>query len=1393
FRLRQVLLHRQWPLFYVLQKYIRYFASIARSFVFNSSRGEIQETVIQRKQCLSYELPKYFATQAVTSHTSNDSNLERNLKRLDQNVRRTGRISRRELEDILDELRHSGSATSTQSLHIIRCCGSLIPEESPAIRTHLVEEIWKTLDTLGVPLDISHYNALLRVYLENEYLFSPTEFLANLEKKGIEPNRVTYQRLIARYCQDGDIEGATKILEFMREKQLPVNESVFKEETIGHQFDMESAVGILGVMRQGGLEPSAETYTALLCGYAKKGDIEAIDSTLKECETKDIDLMDRDYMNIIFTLAINNHTQHVDKIIERMRQGVGYNQDAFNLILRLVNHGHEDIGYKILLTMPRPQVEKEQFHVGGFFISQLVKANCPVEKIKSICESLEKEDLNPRALLVATECSLQCGKSELAYQLFRIMQERNLPIRQHYFWPLLARHSKNPQSLLDILERMSSDFNLGIGGETLRDYVIPSLAKKSSDEIITLLKTSGVSVAAAASAIVTYHLNQNDIASAAYVAKRYNSHYSPILLKNPLVQAYIRTGDDDSFISILRQIHDSVDRVVPTGEDAPMSVPDRAEIVGQYINDVAAAIKHDRVTKIEVLLQGLLNQGLGLSNSAAERLQEKLGEELTDNVSSLLGKLTSGELVPVKVTRPAAQTQVKMLGSSGISKFIVLKSLEEKGHSTLANKKQLLLLYCRNRELEKAENLIKDLEENNFVFTGITYALMLDMYLHFENLEETNKILTKLNEREPDFVLDNSKIIRVATLLISKDKMSDAVKFLTEQAKERTLEDRSFQFSNLCFRLLNSLAEKGKIDELKQIFDILVEHGYIDINNVMLGPLIKVHVVRNDLAAALEKFEWCCQNYRSTPWKSELTRKFIQAEDPTSLQKLTDLSIQVHGEVNCLYDLVFAFVECGRIRQAHRILETPGLRSRAHRLNTVCERYQQEGHVEHLEGLVEATRDISHIDRLDIYQHLLLSYCKSDDPDKALGLWTRMQEENVQPSDEFLSTLGKFLIKKGRDVPFVLPEIDSSSQDVEKDVPTATHRLRQALRQNNLDQALELRKGCIEAGEDLTVTDVSTLIENLVKAERYREASALVRETLDRGLYPLPKVLRFFLNRLATAGDVDTITLVGNQLSNVMKKNISYDNRLCHANAVAGKSSEYLKKLTDEIDSADESGLRDLADKFPRGGAIGILEKHPELSSEYENLALKYAAKGFVGPVNVLWMHYFAGGKEDAALELWNKYLSGSPRVMFQHILRRARDNKDENIVNRLIKLLKDIPISEGARGTAYSCLIDILVYKQKLDEALVALKEAVDQVCLENLNRTALLRLKQSVEEQGKTFPYLVPAKLSALDLSSSSSSSSSDEEATRKRMHTYRQITIAAWAITYANDREAARREFN
>jgi leucine-rich PPR motif-containing protein len=87
------------------------------------------------------------------------------------------------------------------------------------------------------------------------------------------------------------------------------------------------------------------------------------------------------------------------------------------------------------------------------------------------------------------------------------------------------------------------------------------------------------------------------------------------------------------------------------------------------------------------------------------------------------------------------------------------------------------------------------------------------------------------------------------------------------------------------------------------------------------------------LEGALNEFEACVNEFSVTPWKRELFCRFIKAEDAERLQRVMDLSTKLHGEVNSLYDLVFAFLECGKIRQAKKILEVPN--SNAHDISRV--------------------------------------------------------------------------------------------------------------------------------------------------------------------------------------------------------------------------------------------------------------------------------------------------------------------------------------------------------------------------------------------------------------------------------------------------------------------------
>lgn len=425
--------------------------------------------------------------------------------------------------------------------------------------------------------------------------------------------------------------------------------------------DLESAKGILGVMKQAGLEPSADTYTTLLCAFARHGDIEALNSTLAECEPKEIILLDKDLLDIVYTLTVNGHPEQVDTVLAKLRISPGFNQDAVNNILRLVNKGHEDVALKLLRLMPRGnRVNGEPIDVGAFFIRQLVKANRPVEKILEICRTLQGEGLNPRALTIATEAGLTHGAMNNALPLLQEMKNLGLPIRQHYFWPLFCSVESN--QVLDVVRRMQQEFALNPNSETIRDYVIPNLKEKNWERIVTVLRDAGVPNSTAVTSAVYAALTTHQLSDAARIMEQNRSYYLPILFRQPLVLALSNTKDYAAFIRCVRQIHeglqlrapkDAVEEAVEgtsAGSDVEASpAPTQAktvDFVGSILYDAAVYFRRERVDVLEKILPGLVKQGLSISSAKATQLTELLGSELTPKISEQLDKLSSGELEP---------------------------------------------------------------------------------------------------------------------------------------------------------------------------------------------------------------------------------------------------------------------------------------------------------------------------------------------------------------------------------------------------------------------------------------------------------------------------------------------------------------------------------------------------------------------------------------------------------------------------------------------------------------------------------------------------------------------------------------------------------------------------
>ncbi|KAJ8945403.1 hypothetical protein NQ314_009241 [Rhamnusium bicolor] len=74
---------------------------------------------------------------------------------------------------------------------------------------------------------------------------------------------------------------------------------------------------------------------------------------------------------------------------------------------------------------------------------------------------------------------------------------------------------------------------------------------------------------------------------------------------------------------------------------------------------------------------------------------------------------------------------------------------------------------------------------------------------------------------------------------------------------------------------------------------------------------------------------------------------------------------------------------------------------------------------------------------------------------KALGLWTQMQEEDLAATDQFLSTLGDYLQKKGLQVPFIIRVSQTQKTRTAPQPPNIYSLFRQKVKSEDLDTALE--------------------------------------------------------------------------------------------------------------------------------------------------------------------------------------------------------------------------------------------------------------------------------------------------------------------------------------------------
>lgn len=438
-------------------------------------------------------------------------------------------------------------------------------------------------------------------------------------------------------------------------------------------------------------------------------------------------------------------------------------------------------------------------------------------------------------------------------------------------------------------------------------------------------------------------------------------------------------------------------------------------------------------------------------------------------------------------------------------------------------------------------------------------------------------------------------------------------------------------------------------------------------------------------------------------------------------------------------------------------------------LPVVCQMFRAQGRLIDLENLLWGSVGIRPEDRKCIYYWTLQAYADVGLFQNAMDLTNRLESEGLATdfpeyhalmhsfatacyathNNAFQDTSNATNGSSSKDSSSY-PSTPASEAEEQMSLQALYHRqLKKGLTNKNAKESLECYLELEKTGKELNVTESSALIELLVKEDLCNEATAIADKMLARETYPMPKIFRFLLNRLASGGQVESMNKLGSYLTPRVKKEVSFDNRLCNAYLAAGRGGDYLDMLKRELDNAlttdslDEEKLQGLKDKFPRGGAMGLLESNPHLVDSYTDLALRFVSLGYVAPVNVLWTYHFISGRHDLAEPLWQRYVKSCPQIMFQKVCQTARSRASVDLAEGLVDLLEDAAVTNGARGIAYSCLLDVLAQTKEYERGLQALETGLRSgIRIDDINRTALKRMKEGLDNLGQDFPYEIPRK---------------------------------------------------
>ncbi|XP_006022907.2 leucine-rich PPR motif-containing protein, mitochondrial [Alligator sinensis] len=1289
------------------------------------------------------------------------------FKKLDTAVSLNGQVRKGLLLWVFHDTCRKGLPNRNLILLLLQSCGSLLPELPVSERTELAHRMWEGLQRLGTKYDVDHYNALLQVYLQNKYIFSPADFLTKMEKANVQPNQVTYERLIAAYCNEGDIEGASKILEFMKNKELPITEEVFSSLVTGHARagDMEKAENILSVLRDAGAEPSPNIYLALLSAYAEKGDIINIEKLLKQFEKVDRCPVGKHVMQVILSFARTGYPQYIQNIIKHLDTGCF--PDVMNLCLNLVTQDLEDVAFQILKSCPKLSSGNEGRYES--FLNHCVVLNKPASKLKQFCAELKEANMHSLPFECTLKSALKNKKAGMAIDLMKIMKEYGLPLRCHYFWPLLVMYQekKDVKGTVEVLKVMHE---LGIK-PTLRTYANYVLTHTDVQTFSALLQEAGCTP-------------NNDLLPVAELV--HELQFGKLenvlaLLSSPRMLHVKISGIQQAFFVAFKQSTDvdlwsKITEVLYKDGSFWLTPPGPSEAVGYFLYNLIGSMSDSEIQAKEECLRQYFHQ--------LKKMNILIPPMICRGIHKLLDSYNVPELIKAVQLEDNRLPYIPNEANHDVSALEKnLEELEAKNQPITNVLKQLILALCVEQNMQKALE-VKSKYKPDMVVDG--YEALIYLCCLQDNAEDAMNLKEELSHIDSSFTLPTKTYLALIQVLGNSGRVKDVINILKEMKKKDV--PISSVSAKVFARVLSSMALRGEVETVNQLFEMVMNLGLAEPSQNLFSSVVLAHLEKGDMRRALDTVIHLHRKYNFTTGPHKLFCKLIKEENTDILQEGIDFISKEQGEICVLHDLLFAFLEVGKYDEAKKIIETPGLRAHNKKLDWFMRRCISESQVTTMENLVEITQGLFECDRDEMYYNLLKLYRKSNDWQKASAVWTKLKEESfVELRERTIKLLADILQRNGQEVFFYLPKRDGIDQPP-KSEPRFEDSITMLCHSGNVKEAygvfleavkkdmkfksstyFTLIKALLSLGYvgetvkvktfaeshiksfRLNVTASSHLIRAQVRRDYLKDAIDTLKSALENNVFPDQSSIKMLVQALGRKGNVMGIHTV-EKMMKTLPGSVGLHPMLFVSNtSVAHIMNNNIDVAVENIESLFTTGLQnaDSSSTISIGHVFGsVMEEKRQpaldkLSAMADRLANQFGA---YGPVTDLFLEYLRAKRMDDAKFLLERYgaIAEQKERLTAFVANKATEAES-------IKMLLDMVPDSLEMNTVYSSLLENYAKHGDVSSA----KAVYEKMKAEDmdLDERTLKQFAILLKKAGQPVPFTEPPEYSTAELKNETS----------------------------------------